>query len=152
MKKPLLTIAVLALSVFLLTGCSRNNQASSTPTPSIKPTASPTPPETQLPPEERPVVNMRTDQQVHHLYFTIENLPADVSKVEYTATYKTNDLERGGFGIYETGQKKEEDFLFGSESSGVFKYDSNVNDIVLTLQYTSQGQKILLRYPYTPSE
>ena len=91
---------------------------------------------------------MRTDQQVRRLFFTIGNLPEDVITIEYIVTYKTKGLERGGFGIYDNGQFAEEEYLFGSESSGVFKYDENVSDILLTIEYQTQNQKILLRYPY----
>jgi hypothetical protein len=150
--KKLLPIILILITVLVLTGCThkKDQPANDTAKPTAIPT--PTPPETQLPPEERPVVDMRTDQQVRRLFFTIDNLPEDVTKVEYIVTYKTNDLERGGFGIYDNGQKAEEEYLFGSESSGIFKYDENISQILLTIEYRSQGQKILLRYPYQSAE
>lgn len=150
-KKNFLFVAMVCVLSLTLTGCSwfkKKQVADAMPSPT-RAMATPTPAETPLPPEERPVVDMQVDKQVRRMNFTITNLPEDVDTVEFTVTYQTKGLERGGLGMYEVGKKKE--FVFGSASSGVYKYDENVTDIVMTITYKTEGKKVLLRYPYEPS-
>jgi hypothetical protein len=77
-------------------------------------------------------------------------LPSDVKNVGFELVYQTNGVDRGVIGTYRIS-KGTEKILLGIESSGVFKFDDNVTGGMLTINYTTNGEKVLLRYPFTPT-
>jgi len=142
MKRGLIYVLVLAMVTGVMTGCRKKNQESEVrPTP----TATPTPEETQLAPELRPRVELEAIKVAKEYYLVIGNLPDDVASVDFELTYLSGTAEKGSLGTYYVDEGKEK-ILLGSCSSGVCNYDPDVSKGMLTLEYETGGEDILLRY------
>jgi hypothetical protein len=145
MKSFLLPIFLVLTTALLLGGCSwfkKKETVENEQQKLVSPT--PTPPETQLPPEERPVIIMTPDKDLHNVSLVIENLPADVATVDYELVYTSEGLQRGVIGTYSVSKGKT-NLLLGSCSSGVCKYDQGITNGQLTIKYRTNGQRVLLR-------
>lgn len=116
------------------------------PTP-IPPT--PTPMETQLPESERPIVTLTPDSKLQKVNIKITNLPDDVKEIDMELIYLTGDTERGQISTYYVNKAKNE-VLLGTCSSGTCVYDKDISNGTLTLTYVTDGNRVLLRYPFDP--
>ncbi len=146
--KKLIVISLVMIFSLTLVSC-RRNQAPAEPTPRPTQGPTPTPAETQLPEGERPIVEMTPDAKVQKVSLKITNLPDDVKDVDYELTYFSAGIEKGSIGTYYVNRARNE-ITLGSCSSGVCNYDQDITHGTLQITYVTNGQKILLRYPFTP--
>lgn len=86
------------------------------------------------------------DRKILNVYFANLN---KVKSVSYTLTYKTNGKDEGiggsiqNSGIYSTSRQ----LVFGTESSGVYRYHSNITGARLeVVAILSSGKKLIKRF------
>lgn len=147
MKKILLVSLV--LTSVMLVGCGKKSNIVSTPAARPTQAPTPTPAETQLPESERPVVTMKPDVKMQTVNLKITNLPDDVKDVDYELVYLSSQVEKGQIGTYYVSKAKN-DITLGTCSSGKCVYDQGITTGTLTITYETNGQEVLLRYPFTP--
>ncbi len=146
MKK--ITVITLLLVSVMLVGCGKKTQEAPTPTPRPTVAPTPTPAETMIPEAERPIVKLTADAKKQKVVLVITNLPKDVKDVDYELVYLSEGSEKGSIGTYYVDKKKKE-IVLGSCSSGVCNYDKDIAGGTLTIMYKTNGNDVLLRYPYT---
>ena len=147
-----LKTAIIACSAFILIACSlKKTKPDTSVLPNSQPT--PTPVETSLPQSQRPQVIFTPDEKFQNISFIINNLPSDVTPVDYELLYSSEGIERGVSGSYypDDDPESREPIFLGTSSSGVRKPDTNITDIVMEIEYESQSQggEVFLRYPLT---
>ena len=136
---------VIVSSSFLLSGCGKKTENTNTSKNNTK-----TPPkELVLSDSEKPIVSLIPRTDGHELKLKIDNIPSNISQIEYELIYSASDnglvMEKGvGDTVKISSKSVEKDLLLGTASctNGCkYKYDEGVNGGTLSLTfYTSDNQ------------
>ncbi len=148
-----LFITVLASS-FILSGCGKKDTSntSNTNTANSKQNS-----ELVLQDSEKPIISLIPRADGHELKLKIENIPSNVSQIEYELIYSATDsgltMEKGvGDTVKISSSSIEKDLLLGTASctNGCkYKYDENVDSGTLTLYlYTDDNQSTTFETPF----
>lgn len=148
-----LFITILASS-FILSGCGKKNtnNTSNTNTTTSKQNS-----ELVLQDSEKPIISLIPRADGHELKLKIENIPSNVSQIEYELIYSATDsgltMEKGvGDTVKISSSSIEKDLLLGTASctNGCkYKYDEGVDSGTLTLYlYTNDNQSTTFETPF----
>lgn len=138
-----MTVLIVMLSTFLLTGCTKGKTTPKAPSPT------PTPRLVEIPLSERPYVSLIPRADGHELKLIIKNIK-NITDIEYELLYiakdEENEIEKGvGDSLKITGQSIERDLLLGTSSctNGCkYKYDDNVHGGTLKLIFTTKNSQV----------
>lgn len=101
---------------------------------------------TVIPRDKRPFVSLTPTSDGHRLSLVITNILVDADSMDYEFLYTTGEgrLEGSSDTINDLeGQETiEREFLFGTESSGNYKYDEGVEEGSLSLKFRVDGKLV----------
>lgn len=153
-NKIIFSVAIVAFSTFLLSGCGKKTtQTQATPTPA--------PRVLELKDNEKPAISLIPRADGHEIKMKIENIPDFVTSIEYELLYTAQDngleIEKGvGDTLKIESKSLERDLLLGTASctNGCkYKYDAGINGGTLTLTLISKdGQAAILESPFALSD
>jgi hypothetical protein len=120
-----------------------------------KKTAAPTDTDTEsalldVPLGKRPVVALTPDAEGHYLKLHIEKIQIEGAKtLDYELVYQVPEHPSQGVpGSIDVSDKTsfDADLLLGSESSGKFRYDEEVESGTITLRFRNEAGKLLTKF------
>lgn len=99
----------------------------------------------EIPFDLRPVASLTPSEDGHWLKMVVEKIVFDAASMDYELLYYLPDGRAQGVPgtIKLTGQDSiERDLLLGSESSGKFRYDEDVEEGTLTIRFRNEKGKL----------
>lgn len=99
----------------------------------------------EVPLEKRPIVSLTPSSDGHYLKLKIEKIVIDVDSFDYLFEYKTaTGVPQGASGFIKLEGKNdfETDLLLGTESSGKFRYDEDVEAGSIELKLRKNGKLV----------
>lgn len=101
--------------------------------------------------EKRPILSLKPRSDGHYLDMKVEKLLVPEAKIlEYEFFYNVagSTQPQGSQGSIPVDDKKsiEEELLLGTESSGKFRYDANVEGGTVTLKFRNDAGKVVTKF------